>query len=156
LPAFLYSYSILYRGPGDHQAYLIRKTFGNCSKSRNLFRLIHPLDRRRGPGAVQDRLFGPVEAHDEVEAVLGRRQPVGLTFFAGGLRLDIEIKRTVGIEPQGAKKIYHAALKRLQAIIEALDGGREPHNFEPWKKMVEERSGSFPAGMRWFLLNKLF
>ena len=22
--------------------------------------------------------------------------------------------------------------------------------------MVEERSGSFPAGMRWFLLNKLF
>ena len=41
--------------------------------------------------------------------------------------------------------------------MEALDRGKDsPHNFEPWKKMVEERSGSFPAGMRWFLLNKLF
>ena len=35
-------------------------------------------------------------------------------------------------------------------------GGEAQRNFEPWKKMVEERSGSFPAGMRWFLLNKLF
>ena len=40
--------------------------------------------------------------------------------------------------------------------MEALDGKEGPRNFEPWKKMVEERSGSFPAGMRWFLLNKLF
>jgi hypothetical protein len=41
-------------------------------------------------------------------------------------------------------------------VVEALDGKDGPRNFEPWKKMVEERSGSFPAGMRWFLLNKLF
>ncbi|MDD2901075.1 MAG: hypothetical protein PHU44_01415 [Syntrophales bacterium] len=31
-----------------------------------------------------------------------------------------------------------------------------PLNLEPWKKMVEERSGSFPLGVKWFLLNKLF
>jgi hypothetical protein len=68
---------------------------------------------------------------------------------------DLAVKYDTTAE--GAKKIYHAALKRLQAVVEALDGGKDsPHNFEPWKKMVEERSGSFPAGMRWFLLNKLF
>jgi hypothetical protein len=41
-------------------------------------------------------------------------------------------------------------------VVEALDGKEGPRNFEPWNKMMEERSGSFPAGMRWFLLNKLF
>jgi len=40
--------------------------------------------------------------------------------------------------------------------VEALDGKEGPRNFEPWKKMVEERSGSFPLGVKWFLLNKLF
>ena len=38
----------------------------------------------------------------------------------------------------------------------ALDGKDSIHNFEPWKRMVEERSGSFPLGIKWFLLNKLF
>ncbi len=42
------------------------------------------------------------------------------------------------------------------AIATALDGKDSSRDFEPWKKMVEERSGSFPAGVRWFLLNKLF
>jgi hypothetical protein len=56
----------------------------------------------------------------------------------------------------GAKSFYHAGVKRLLDVVEALDGKEGPRNFEPWKKMVEERSGSFPAGMRWFLLNKLF
>jgi hypothetical protein len=46
-------------------------------------------------------------------------------------------------------------VQRLQAVVEALDGKEGPRNFEPWKKMVEERSGSFPAGVKWFLLNKL-
>lgn len=41
-------------------------------------------------------------------------------------------------------------------MVEALDGKEGPRNFEPWKKMVEERSGSFPLGVKWFLLNKLF
>ncbi len=37
-----------------------------------------------------------------------------------------------------------------------MDGGKgSPRNFEPWKQMVEERSGSFPTGVKWFLLNKL-
>jgi hypothetical protein len=56
----------------------------------------------------------------------------------------------------GAKKLYHAAVKRLLNVVQALDGREGPRNFEPWKKMVEERSGSFLAGLRWFLLNKLF
>ena len=38
----------------------------------------------------------------------------------------------------------------------ALDGKDDSiRNFKPWKKMVEERSGSFPLGVKWFLLNKL-
>jgi hypothetical protein len=57
---------------------------------------------------------------------------------------------------EAARNIYHAAVKRLLDVVEALDGKEGPRNFEPWKKMVEERSESFPAGMRWFLLNKLF
>jgi len=40
-------------------------------------------------------------------------------------------------------------------VVQALDGKDSPRNFEPWKKMVEERSGSFPTGVKWFLLNKL-
>jgi hypothetical protein len=37
-----------------------------------------------------------------------------------------------------------------------VDGGKDSiHNFEPWKRMVEERSGSFPLGVKWYLLNKL-
>jgi hypothetical protein len=67
---------------------------------------------------------------------------------------DLAVKYDTTVEK--ARKVYQAALKRLQEEIEALDGREGPHNFEPWKKMVEERSGSFPAGMRWFLLNKLF
>ena len=50
---------------------------------------------------------------------------------------------------------------RIQAslldVVEALDGKEESiRDFGAWRQMVEERSGSFPAGMRWFLLNKLF
>ena len=38
----------------------------------------------------------------------------------------------------------------------ALDGKDDSiRNFKPWKKMVEERSGSFPLGIKWYLLNKL-
>jgi hypothetical protein len=67
---------------------------------------------------------------------------------------DLAVKYDTTIE--GARKIYQAAVKRLLNVVEARDGKEGPRNFEPWKKMVEERSGSFPAGMRWFLLNKLF
>jgi hypothetical protein len=75
-------------------------------------------------------------------------------FFNKWSYKDLAVKYDTTVE--GARKIYQAALKRLQAVIEALDGGKEAHNFEPWKKMVEERSGSFPKGVRWYLLNKLF
>jgi hypothetical protein len=67
---------------------------------------------------------------------------------------DLAVKYDVTVEE--ARKIYHAAVKRLLDVMEALDGKEGTRNFEPWKKMVEERSGSFPEGVRWFLLNKLF
>lgn len=67
---------------------------------------------------------------------------------------DLAVKYDITVE--AARNIYHAAVKRLLDVVEALDGKEGPRNFEPWKKMVEERSGSFTAGMRWFLLNKLF
>jgi hypothetical protein len=43
---------------------------------------------------------------------------------------------------RGVKELYHASVKRLLEVVEALDGKDSPHNFEPWKDMVEERSGS--------------
>jgi hypothetical protein len=47
-------------------------------------------------------------------------------------------------------------VQRLKEVLEALDGQRPTHNFEPWKQMVEERSGALPEGVRVYLLNKLF
>jgi hypothetical protein len=56
-----------------------------------------------------------------------------------------------------AKKHYRAAVDRLREVLEALDGqDKSIHNFDAWKQMVEERSGNFPLGVKWFLLNKLF
>jgi hypothetical protein len=56
-----------------------------------------------------------------------------------------------------ASSHYYNAVQRLQAVIEAMDGGKDsPRNFGPWKKMVEERSGSISVGVRYFLFNKLF
>ena len=76
-------------------------------------------------------------------------------FFKKWSYKDLAVKH--GVTADGARKIYQAALKRLKAVVEALDGGKDsPHNFDPWKQMVEERSGSFPIGVKWFLLNKLF
>ena len=76
-------------------------------------------------------------------------------FFHGWSYEDLAVKYDVSTEI--AQSHYYNAVQRLQAVIEAMDGGKDsPHNFEPWKKMVEERSGSFPSGVKWFLLNKLF
>jgi hypothetical protein len=75
-------------------------------------------------------------------------------FFHGWSYEDLAVKYDVTVEV--AQSHYYNAVQRLQAVVEALDGKDSICDFEPWKKMVEERSGSFPAGMRWFLLNKLF
>ena len=75
-------------------------------------------------------------------------------FFHQWTFKDLGVK--YGLTASQASKHYPAAVQRLLEVVTALDGKDSPHNFEPWKKMVEERSGSFPAGMRWFLLNKLF
>jgi hypothetical protein len=76
-------------------------------------------------------------------------------FFYGWSYEDLAVKYdvTVGV----ASSHYYNAVQRLRAVIEAMDGGKgSPRNFGPWKQMVEERSGSFPLGVKWFLLNKLF
>lgn len=74
-------------------------------------------------------------------------------FFHGWPYEDLAVKYDVTVEV--AQSHYYNAVKRLQAVVEALDGKDGPRNFEPWKKMVEERSGSFPTGVKWYLLNKL-
>jgi hypothetical protein len=76
-----------------------------------------------------------------------------MLFFNKWIYKDLAVKYETTVE--GARKIYQAAVKRLLDVVEALDGREDPRNFEPWKKMVEERSGSFPTGVKWFLLNKL-
>jgi hypothetical protein len=76
-------------------------------------------------------------------------------FFHGWSYEDLAVKYDVTVEV--ASSHYYNAVQRLQAVIEAMGGKDDSiRNFEPWKQMVEERSGSFPAGVRWFLLNKLF
>jgi hypothetical protein len=75
-------------------------------------------------------------------------------FFNKWTYEDLAVKYDTTVP--GVRRLYHTAVKRLLDVVEALDGKEGPHNFEPWKKMVEGRSGSFPAGVRWFLLNKLF
>jgi len=42
-----------------------------------------------------------------------------------------------------------------QQTIEAIDTGRTKQ-FGFYKKQVEERTGKFPKGKKWYLLNKLF
>jgi hypothetical protein len=74
-------------------------------------------------------------------------------FFNKWSYKDMAVKYDTTAEE--ARKIYHAAVKRLLGVVEALDGKNGPRNFEPWKKMVEERSGGFPTGVKWYLLNKL-
>jgi hypothetical protein len=76
-------------------------------------------------------------------------------FFHGWSYEDLAVKYDVSVDV--AQRRYYNAVQRLQAVVEALDGGKDSaRNFEPWKKIVEVRSGNFPAGMRCFLLNKLF
>ena len=60
-----------------------------------------------------------------------------------------------GLTASQASKHYRAAVQRLLEVVTALDGKDCIRDFEPWKKMVEERSGSFPIGVKWYLLNKL-
>ncbi|MBM4300781.1 MAG: hypothetical protein FJ121_04510 [Deltaproteobacteria bacterium] len=111
---------------------------------------------------VSDKTGEPIEVFTtEAESPFGGFNPdlkqTGIfidRFFHKWTYKDLAVKYDTTVEK--ARKVYQAALKRLQAIIEALDGGKDTHNFEPWKKMVEERSGSFSEGIRLYLLNKLF
>jgi hypothetical protein len=75
-------------------------------------------------------------------------------FFHGWSYEDLAVKYDVSVEV--AQSHYFNAVQRLQAVVEAMDGGKDSiRDLEPWKRMVEERSGSFSTGVRWFLLNKL-
>jgi hypothetical protein len=49
-------------------------------------------ERGRGPGAVEDRLLGPVRAEEDVERAGGRGQPVRAEVAAGVLRLNPQVE----------------------------------------------------------------
>src|SRR5262249_48663960 len=55
--------------------------------------LLESLHRRRLPGAVEDLLLRPPQPHEQVELVLGGRQPVRLLVLARRLVLDVERQR---------------------------------------------------------------
>ena len=57
---------------------------------------------------------------------------------------------------ENAIKVYHNSMKRVFAVLEAMDRANAVGNFAPWEKRVQERSGTLPKGKKWFLLNKLF
>ena len=59
------------------------------------------------------------------------------------------------ISTTAAHKIYHAALNRILAVLDAMDTGKTKQ-VDFYKKQVQERSGKFPKGQKWYLLNKLF
>src|SRR6476660_6312816 len=65
--------------------------------------LFHHHDAGRLPGAFTGRKDGrrfglrPVEAHDQIDQVVRRREPVALLVFAGRLVLNVEGQRTVSI-----------------------------------------------------------
>jgi hypothetical protein len=57
---------------------------------------------------------------------------------------------------ENAVRSYHNAIKRVLAVLEASNRGDAVGSFDPWRKMVEERSGSLPKEPKGFLLNKVF
>jgi hypothetical protein len=52
------------------------------------------------PGPVQDRVLRPIQTDRQVKGAGAGRQPVRLAFRSRVFALDIEIERTVRIEPQ--------------------------------------------------------
>ena len=54
-----------------------------------------------------------------------------------------------------AVKTFHNAVKRVLEIMKVMDQDK-PRDLSKWKTQIEERSGKFPEGQKWFLLNKLF
>jgi len=55
-----------------------------------------------------------------------------------------------------ATHIYHAAEKRLLAVLEQMDLAEQGKKRVQIAKQVKARSGTIPKGQKWFLLNKLF
>ena len=75
-------------------------------------------------------------------------------FFNNWSHRDLAVKYE--ISEHSAIKIYYAAVKRLRAVLEAMDNEKEHRNLEHWTKQVADRSGTLKKGQKWFLLNKLF
>ena len=75
-------------------------------------------------------------------------------FFHNWEYKDLAVKYDVTVN--NAIKIYYAALKRLRAVLEAMDNEKEHRNLEHWTKQVADRSGTLKKGQKWFLLNKQF
>jgi hypothetical protein len=68
---------------------------------------------------------------------------------------DLAVKYDMTVDT--ARKTYHNSIKRVLAVINAMDTGQVlTKQVDFWKNRVEERSGSLPKGQKWYLLNKLF
>jgi hypothetical protein len=75
-------------------------------------------------------------------------------FFQGFSYKDLAEKYDMTID--NARKTYHNSIKRVLAVINAMDTGQVlTKQVDFWKKKVEQRSGSLPKGQKWYLLNKL-
>ena len=75
-------------------------------------------------------------------------------FFLKFSYQDLAVKYDMSSD--NARKTYHNALNRILAVLEAMDKGKITKQIDFYKKQVEDRSGKFPKGQKWYLLNKLF
>src|SRR3984893_14063349 len=78
--------------------------------------LCNALDRRRLPGAVEQRgrtLLRPVEAQYQIKGPARRRQPARLLVGAGIGSLYVEINRAIGIGLQGIALTERVAIQRI-------------------------------------------
>ena len=75
-------------------------------------------------------------------------------FFLKSTYQDLAVKYDISID--AARKIYHAALNRILAVLDAMDTGKITKQVDFYKKKVQERTGKLPKGQKWYLLNKLF
>src|SRR5712671_5537815 len=82
---------------------------------------VHPLHRRRRPGAVEDVGLRPIGAHEQREISLRRWQPVGALRFWRRIGLNIECQRTVWVELQRlvlcAERVLLEFVRREEVVL---------------------------------------
>ena len=60
------------------------------------------------------------------------------------------------IKKHTAVSMYSNAVKRILNVLKAMDKANVVGKKEQYIKQTEERSGKYPKGQKWYLLNKLF